>query len=60
LVVSANGDGGPEVPPVTGSLPPGIPSRDGMQGEAGKTAGAEQEARAGLEYRHVTKRKGAR
>jgi hypothetical protein len=60
LVVSANGDGGPEVPPVTGSLPPGIPSRDGMQGEAGKTARAEQEARAGLEYRHVTKRKGAR
>jgi hypothetical protein len=63
LMVSAAQDGVPEAPAVnqmTGSPQPCIPSGDGMQMETSQSARPEQQAGAGLEYRHITKRKRAR
>jgi hypothetical protein len=63
LVTAAAPDGVPAAPAVNqmnGSLHPGISSRDEIQGQTGKRATPERQAGAGLEYRHVTKRKGAK
>jgi len=55
IVPAAPPDGVPQ-----GSPRPGIPSRDGMQGETGPGARTKPQAGAGPGYRHVTKRKGAK
>ena len=63
LVLAAAQDGVPAAPAVkqmTGSPQPGIASRDEIQGETAKRARPDQQAGAGQDDRHVTKRKGAK